>query len=333
MIQTAVVGCAHIHTPNFVKQMQARQDVRVKSVWDHDAARAAATAEQLGAQTVESPEEVWSDGEVEAVVICSETNRHFDLVAPAAEAGKHLFVEKPLAAGADEAFELAETIERAGVRFQTGYFMRSNPVNRYLRDEITRGAFGRVTHVHVSVAHSGAMRGLFDKEWRWMADRDQSGVGGFGDLGSHALDLLLWLLSDSVETASATASVASATQRYGDIDEFGEGMLRFSDDSIGTITAGWVAVANPVQLIVSGTEAHAYVLDNKLSYQQGQGGEPFEPTDLPESLPHAFELFFDALGGADAPLVTPREAAIRASVMEAMYAGAAKGEWVAPRLS
>src|SRR5580692_11097499 len=80
-VTLAFVGCAHIHTPGFIKLLVGdRPDVRVKLVWDHLAVRAEKRAAELGATVASSLEQVWSDPEVAAVVICSETNRHRELV-------------------------------------------------------------------------------------------------------------------------------------------------------------------------------------------------------------------------------------------------------------
>lgn len=336
MIQTALVGCAHIHTPGFVKRLRARDDVQVKAVWDPDRERAEKYAKDLDAKVVGSADEVWTDSEVVAAIICSETNRHAELVGTGAEAGKHLFVEKPLGMGADDAYQMAGAIEQAGVLFQTGYFMRGNAVNRFLREEISRGAFGQITRMRVSNGHAGSLKGWFDTEWLWMTDPALSGLGGFGDLGTHALDLLLWLLGDSRPVETVTAVVHSATRRYGDVDEYGEGILRLGDGLVGTIAAGWVDLADPVQLQISGTRAYAHVVDRQLYYrnEEIEGADGSQPwTKLPETLPHAFELFLDAVTGkANVPLVAPREAAVRSAVMEALYEGAARQEWVAPKV-
>lgn len=331
MSQTALVGCGHIHTPGFVKRLNARSDVQARYVWDHDRDRAEKYAAELNAEAVADLNVIWNDDALSSVVICSETDRHQALVASAAEARKHLFVEKPLGLAAKDAYAMAKVIEDAGVLFQTGYFMRGNPVHRFIRAHIEQGSFGRITRVRHSNCHAGSLKGWFDTEWRWMADPEQAGVGGFGDLGTHSLDILLWWLGD---VEQVTAQIDAGTGRYDDCDETGEGLMRFTNGVIGTLAAGWVDVANPVTLIVSGTEGHAHVDNGKLYFTSSRvegadGGEPW--ADLPESLPHAFELFFDAVGGStDVSLVTPREAALRSAVMEAFYEGARRNAWVAP---
>lgn len=329
MKQLALVGCAHIHTPGFVKRLQAREDVQITAIWDHEFARAEQWATETGAPTVNDTQTIWHDDQIDAVVICSETDRHQPLVEAAAAAKKHMFVEKPLGLGAADANAMASAIEQADVLFQTGYFQRGNPIHLFLREQIQTGNFGKITRVRHSNCHGGSLRGWFDTDWRWMADPNQAGVGAFGDLGTHSLDILMWLLGD---VSRVTATVDRATGRYGDCDEYGEGLLEFGNGIVATLAAGWVDVAHPVNVIVSGTEGHAYVCNNQLfftsSHVDGADGE--QPwTDLPDAWPHAFELFLDALvGKPNVSLVSPREAASRSVVMEALYQGANEKVWV-----
>lgn len=243
-----------------------------------------------------------------------------------------MFVEKPLGIGAQDAHAMATVIEQAGVMFQTGYFMRGNPVHLFLREQINRGSFGKITRIRHSNCHSASLGDWFTPEWLWMTDLAQAGVGAFGDLGTHSLDILMWLMGD-VERVAADIDVA--VRQYGDdCDEFGEGLLRFSNGVVGTLAAGWVDVANPVKLIVSGTEGHAHVCDDQLFFKSkhidGADGEtPW--TSLPEAWPHAFELFLDAVAGKEnIPLVSPHEAAARSAVMEAFYEAARQQTWVEP---
>ncbi|MCZ7647076.1 MAG: Gfo/Idh/MocA family oxidoreductase [Planctomycetota bacterium] len=331
MFQVALVGAAHIHTPGFIKRLNARTDVKVSAVWDHDAARAELRAKELNAPAVKDLKAVWNDAGTRAVVIASETDRHADLVQAAAAAKKHLFVEKPLGLGAADAYRMAGAIEQAGVLFQTGYFMRGNPAHLFLKEHLAKGSFGKVTRIRHSNCHSGSLRGIFDTEWRWMADPKIAGCGAFGDLGTHSLDILLWLLGPAERV---TADVEVATGRYGDCDEYGEGLLRFAGGAVGSLAAGWVDQANPVSVLISGTEGHAHVDNGKLYFKSSKvegatGEQPW--TALPEQLPHAFELFLDAVGGKkDVPLVGAREAAERSAVMEAFYRAAREQTWVSP---
>ena len=86
MQRTALVGCAHIHTPGFVRRLNNREDIEVRSVWDHDRARAEKCAAELNATQVADVNAIWSDPDIDAVVICAETNLHEALVLAAAAA-------------------------------------------------------------------------------------------------------------------------------------------------------------------------------------------------------------------------------------------------------
>ncbi len=341
MVNIAVVGCGHIHTPGFIKTLNERKhEIAVKAVWDHNVERGRKRAAELDAPFVEDVQQIWKDKTITAVVICSETNLHEQLVLAAARAKKHMFVEKPLGIGSKDSYKMAAAIEKAGVMFTTGYFNRSLPAHQFLREQIRLGNFGQITRIRGSNCHSGALGGWFDakphdpaNDWRWMADPAIAGCGGFGDLGTHLLDIMIWLLGD---VQQATAQVTTGTNRYDGCDEEGEGLIRFENGAIGTLTAGWDDLANPVTLLISGTEGHAYILHNKLYFQSKkvEGADGKEPwTQLPEGWPHAFSVFCDAIVGRQSgELVSASEAAYRVAVMEAMYDGAARGKWVAPKV-
>jgi predicted dehydrogenase len=336
MIQTAVVGAAHIHTRDFVAMLHPRRDIEVKTVWDHDLQRAAQAAAALGSEVAATGdlEVVLADPEVTAVVIASENVRHTELVAACAQAGKHVFVDKPLAIASVDAYLLAETVQRAGVIFQTGYLRRGWPAVRFLRDEIGAGNFGTVTRVRVLLAHSGALDGWFDDRWRWMADPCQAGFGAFGDVGTHAVDLLRWLLADTSPVTKVTATVGAVIDKYPGCDEFGQGLLVLEDGTQGSVAAAWTDRAAPVHVEVAGTCGYAELANGQLRYQServpdADGSRPW--TALPDPLPHAFDLYLDALAGTqDVPLVSVWEAADRVAVMDAMYTSARCGSWLAP---
>lgn len=327
MATLAFVGCAHIHTPNFVERTLKRPDMTVKYVWDHDSARAADRAGQLGA-TVADLALIARDEDVSAVIVCSETRLHEELVPPLAAAGKALFVEKPLGMRGDDAERMARAIEAAGVPFQTGYFQRGTPLVRFLREQVGRGNFGTVTRMRASVCHSGALGGWFDGEWRWMADLDEAGVGAFGDLGTHGLDILMWL---GGEVERVVAILEMGTARYPDCEEIGEALIRFQSGAIGTLTASWDDASNPISFEIAGTEGHAVVMNGDVYFQSAKvpGADGQAPwTDLPPAFPAGLDAFFDRVAGRPAELVTVGEAAARSVVMEAMYRASALRRWV-----
>ena len=321
----ALLGWAHIHTPGFARMLKAHQDIAVTGVYDHDRERAAKAAAEFGVPIFESPEAALADSRTDAVVIASETDRHGDLVFAAAAAGKAMFVEKPLGFSADSALQMADAVEKAGVIFQTGYFSRGRGIFRFLRDELQAGAFGTVTRVRFANCHNGLYRGFFDQEWRWMADPAVAGCGAFGDLGTHALDILMWYFGIP---ESGTASLFTADGRFGsDCDEGGEALLRFPGNVTATLAASWLDGDVPCTFEIAGTRACASIIRNELYYwnpdRDLDGRTPYPA--LPADLPHAFELFCQAITGGNPPLVPVREAAMRSVVMEQLYTAARTG--------
>ena len=89
MLKVAFVGCAHIHTPGFIRMLSERKDVEIAGVWDHDAVRAAKNAEATHSRVLPL-ETILEDSSITTVIICSETNRHGELIAKTAAARKQI---------------------------------------------------------------------------------------------------------------------------------------------------------------------------------------------------------------------------------------------------
>lgn len=329
-VTLALVGGAHIHAPGFAETMAGTEGVVTKYVWDPDSETARRRQEVTGGSIVDDPSVIYNDSEVDGLIICSQTDRHIDLVPPATRAGKHLFVEKPVGMNGGEAYRIASAVNEAGVIFQTGYFMRSSGVNRKVRSLIQEGTLGDITRLRLSNVHSGAIGGWFDEEWRWMADPEVAGVGAFGDLGSHVFDLLLWFMEGDAPSA-CTGYIENVLGRYPGCDEYGEGMVAFESGAVATVAGGWVDHANPNQLEVSGTSGHVRVTNGQLYANIPEldidASEPW--TDLPENHEHPLELFFKALAGADGlPLITVDEAAAVNRLVTEIYNAHESRNWI-----
>lgn len=326
----ALLGAAHMHTPMFLQVLKTREDVEVKHVWDHDAARAARRAAECGAKPAKTAADVLGDASVAGVVVLSETSLHAELAVAAAKAGKHVFVEKPLGVGAKDAAEIAAAVEKAGVHFTTGYHLRTIPKYIFIKENVEKGNLGRIVRASCSFCNDCVLQGAFDGEFKWTVDRKWGALGGFADTGTHALDMLMWLLGD-VEAVSA--DIRTVVGRYPGCDETGQGLVRFKSGATATISAGWIEPENPVGLLVAGTEGHAAMFNDRLHLRTAKvpGADGARPWGkLPPGPDHPLLQFVDAVAGRKGlPLVTVREAAARVRVMEALYQSSRERKWVA----
>jgi predicted dehydrogenase len=319
MKRLALVGGGHIHTPGFINNVRDRQ-WGWTGVWDHDADRANRRAEATGSPAMAL--DALLKTEMDAIVICSETRLHRELVAACVEAKKPLFVEKPMGMNGADSAEIARIINAAGVPFSTGYFRRGEGQVRKLRRLVQEGAFGTVTRARFSNCHSGALGGWFDTEWRWMADLSEAGVGAFGDLGTHVLDLMIWMFG---EPQSAVGALKPGTNRYPGCEEYGEAMFQYESGLVTTLAAGWNDVADPCPIQIMGTGGHAVIFQGGLYVKIGNSG--LDKVDGDDGAPAGFQGFLDFLETGQGELVTPNEALARDRTMSAVYASASQGDW------
>ena len=330
---TAFLGVAHIHTPGFISTLNKRSnEVAVKSVYDRDAARGQRRAGELpGSVFVSSAKEIIDDPEITSVVICSETIEHLELVIAAAKAGKHIFCEKPLGLGGDDARAMAAAITEAGVTFQTGFFMRGAPVNQWIKQIVASGTLGKITRVRYTNCHQAALDGWFDTDWRWLADSKLAGGGAMLDLGAHVLDLVINTFTPTEgKIVGVAGALGNRGGRYGtEIDEYGAALLTFESGAIAELEASWVdpKLRSPVE--VFGTEGQIQLDNSGVRYfsKNVEGADGSEHVaDLPEGAPHAFELFWDSLLGKplQVPLISVAEAAEGSRVMEQIYKAAGR---------
>ena len=126
-----------------------------------------------------------ADPEVEAVVLATPHSMHASQVIAAAQAGKHVFCEKPFALTKADAERAAAATRKAGVTLGLGYNRRFHPEMVKLRDRIRSGGLGTILHVEATMTFPNA---LMLKATQWRAHRDETPCGGLTPMGVHAVD-------------------------------------------------------------------------------------------------------------------------------------------------
>ena len=150
-------------------------------------------ADEHGLRLEESLDALLADPDVDAVVLATPHSLHARQTVAAAEAGKHVFCEKPFALTKRDAETAAKAAERTGVVLGLGYNRRFHPEMVKLRERIRSGALGTVMHVEATMTFANALA-LSPTAWR--ASREETPAGGLTPMGVHAIDGMIDLCGD-----------------------------------------------------------------------------------------------------------------------------------------
>ncbi|MFE9448135.1 Gfo/Idh/MocA family protein [Streptomyces sp. NPDC006739] len=166
--------------------------------------RAEQAAEQFGfARATRDWREIAGDPRVRAVSITAPNFLHREIGVAMAEAGKHIWIEKPVGLGTADARAVADAVAKAGVRGAVGFNYRNAPAVETARTMIAAGEIGAVTHVRIRLFSDYAAHPESALTWRY--ERERGGSGVLGDLASHGADLARFLLGDIVSLTADTA--------------------------------------------------------------------------------------------------------------------------------
>jgi len=169
-----------------------------------DASAVSAAADQFGwAESATDWRDVVTRDDVDVVDVCTPGHLHHEIALAALRAGKHVIVEKPLANTIEESHELVEAAAKArarGVRSMVGFNYRCVPALALAREVIGQGRIGDVRQVRASYLQDWLVDP--DAPMTWRLRKEQAGSGVLGDLGSHVVDQVRFLLDDEIETAS-----------------------------------------------------------------------------------------------------------------------------------
>jgi scyllo-inositol 2-dehydrogenase (NAD+) len=230
-LRVAVVGggrAGALHARN-VADYAARAEV--VAVVDERAEAAEALAREVGgAAARRSLEEALDGVALDAVVVSTPTFTHPDLVVRAAEAGKHVFCEKPMALSLGECDEMLAAAEAAGVVLQIGFMRRFQPEFVEARRRIEAGDVGEPMIVKSLTRGPG-----LPPPWAWELDRSN---GMLAEVNSHDFDCVRWLTGSEIERVYAETANRKGAARGVEAEGFYDNAvvtLRFASGAIGTI--------------------------------------------------------------------------------------------------
>ncbi|MFE0436397.1 Gfo/Idh/MocA family protein [Streptomyces nigra] len=260
----AVVGfgwMGRVHTQAYARLPHHYPDLPLRpelvTVAEEVPGRAEEAAARFGFATATRDwREVAADPRIKAVSVTAPNFLHREIGVAMAEAGKHLWIEKPVGLTAADARAVADAAARAGVHSAVGFNYRNAPAVEAARDLVAAGEIGTVTHVRIRLFSDYAAHPQGALTWRY--ERERGGSGVLGDLASHGADLARFLLGDiaalTADTAvfvperarptGATAGHTLATGELGPVEneDYVNCLLRFASGARGVLEACRVSV-------------------------------------------------------------------------------------------
>lgn len=266
-IRWGIMSTASIGKRSTVPGIQGSKHNEVVAVASRSLENAKAYAKELNIpHAYGSYEELLGDDTIDAVYIPLPNHLHKEWTIKAAEAGKHILCEKPIALNEDEAREMVEACKKAGVLLAEAYMYRHQHRYEAIRERIKQGEIGEVRGIHSVFTFNGAGAETnirFTKEW---------GGGSIYDVGCYPISAARYLLD---EEPTAVTTQAFFSDKHGGVDMMASGLMEFSNGVGLTFDcAMWADSRNTLEVL--GTTGRI-VLNNAFigdqSYEVIKGGQ------------------------------------------------------------
>ncbi|MCL1839248.1 MAG: Gfo/Idh/MocA family oxidoreductase [Propionibacteriaceae bacterium] len=230
MLRVGFLGAAHLHADAYVQNLRTA-GAQVVGVYDWVPIRALWWGQKFGVAPFDELEALLTD--CDAVVVCSETAFHADLVEQAASAGCAVLCEKPLGTNYADSAQIVSACERAGVVLMTAFPMRFHPGFQQLHTMVTGGQLGRL------LACIGTNQSVMPMQERaWFANSRLSGGGAIMDHVVHLADLYGWLLQAEPQQVYASANQIVHAGVV-DVETSGLVLLDYAEGVYASIDCSW----------------------------------------------------------------------------------------------
>jgi len=220
----------------------------------------AAFANKYNCAQADSYEAILSDPSIEAVINTTPNNVHLETTRQAADAGKHVFLDKPIANTVAEGFEIARICEKAGIVLALGYQRRRESHFRWIKNEIDAGRFGKLVQAEGNISRDRL--GKIDlTSWRYQAEGMPGGV--MLQIGIHYVDVLEFLMGP----VKRVSGMSNRLVLPGDNPDVANLILEHENGAISNLTASYASASEYYMMNIYGKEATAYYdLFNGLRY-------------------------------------------------------------------
>jgi len=215
---------------------------RLVSICGRNEQKVAEAARRYGYESYTTDwRELVNDPRIQVFDNSGPNNLHAEPTIAAAQAGKHIICEKPLARTAAEARQMLDAVRAAGVKHLCAFNYRFVPAIRLARQLIEEGKLGQIYHYRASYLQEWIMDPTFPMVWR--LDASEAGSGALGDLGAHVIDLARFLVGEVTSVTGLTKTFIKerpdegGQRREVTVDDAFESIVQFENGAIGTIEA------------------------------------------------------------------------------------------------
>jgi predicted dehydrogenase len=351
-LRFGIIGCGNIAFLKHLPALSAQRGAEIAAFQDSSIDRAREAHDRFGngrGRVYADYRELLDDPAVDVVHVLTTNKSHSAISVDALEAGKHVMCEKPMAINSKEARRMYETSVRTGKKLTVSYQNRYKPESMALKKMIQTGELG---DIYVSKAMSVRRRGI--PTWGRFLDREEQGGGALIDVGTHALDLALWLM-DNYEPRHLTGNTydrigvqEGKTNAWG---EWSPGDFTVEDSAFAFITmkngatiqldASWAlntTCESEIRVVLCGDKAGADMAD-RLVINGDEHGNLYNKELLLSKGDFTFykgnketvyetevRMWIDALLNDSDPVVAPEQALVVSEILDAIYQSAQTGK-------
>lgn len=311
-MNVAMLSYWHVHAKDYERQYLSHDDCKIVAVWDEIESRGKEAAERLGCDFFPDADEIFSNPDIDGVIIDSPTNMHGELIRKAAAAGKHIFTEKVMTITGAEARELSELIREKGICFTISFPHKTRRALRKLKEMADDGVFGKLTYARLRNVHSGSIKNWLPAHFY---DGEACGGGAMIDLGAHPMYVLAWFLGKPKAVSSIFTNVTDRA-----VEDNAVSLLQYENGAIGVSETGFVSSTDPYIFELSGTKGYATSNGTIVTYRTEDMSEfktiaEFEADDI---MPLSY--WISCVKNKNTPSkYTLEEAVVLSEIMDAAY--------------
>ena len=281
-MKAALLGVWHVHARDYVKYALKLADV--VGAWDEDPAKLAPFCEEFQVPAFSSIDELLAS-DAEAVICCSSSDTHPDVMVKAAEAGKHIFTEKVLALSSAECEKIEAAVKKNGVNFVISLVQKYTAGPSTVKALLDSGELGEINYFRFRNCHNGSTGNWLPEHF---FSKKECGGGAMIDLGAHGMYLANWFLGIP-ESAKSVFTVWDKNVRNIDhLEDNAVTVMSYPGGVIAINETGFDSIGSPMRLEIGGSKGYAVCEDGKVYKNLGKG---FEAVELLPARPLPIEQF------------------------------------------